>query len=124
MKKWLLFGAAALAAMTIAACGSSTNSGGGSAKVESGDKAFTVKASNFEFDITEIRVKQGDKVKITFVNAAGVHGIGIPDLNIDIKDNNGVVEFTADKVGEFEYICNIMCGAGHADMVGKIIVEA
>jgi|GEM_PF-230922 Heme/copper-type cytochrome/quinol oxidases, subunit 2 len=92
-------------------------SGGG------GEKAITIKASNFEFDQPEIRVKQGDKVKITLNNAEGFHGFAIPDFNVDIKENNGTAEFTADKAGEHEFQCSVVCGAGHSKMVGKLIVE-
>ncbi|WP_240546344.1 cupredoxin domain-containing protein [Paenibacillus artemisiicola] len=94
-----------------------TNAGGG------GAQNITVKATNFKFDQTEIHVKQGDKVTVTLVDEAGSHGFAIPDFNVDIKENNGTATFTADKAGEHPYNCSVMCGSGHANMVGKLIVD-
>lgn len=148
IRKLLMIAALAVTVMgTAAGCGSSndndannntgantgTNTGtdntagnantGGNASGGGGEKSFTVKAKNFEFDQPEIRVKQGDKVKITLNNAEGFHGFAIPDFNVDIKENNGTAEFTADKAGEHEFQCSVVCGAGHSKMVGKLIVE-
>ncbi|SFS69829.1 cupredoxin domain-containing protein [Paenibacillus sp. BC26] len=96
-----------------------TNTGAGN----SGGNTITVKASNFKFDQEEIHVKQGDKVKITLQDEEGVHGFAIDDFDVDIKENNGTAEFTADKAGEHAFHCSIMCGSGHAKMVGKLIVD-
>lgn len=81
-----------------------------------------VMAKDFEFDKKEIHVKKGDKVKITLQSDDGGHGLAIPAYNVSIN-GNGSAEFTADKTGTFEYHCSIMCGAGHAEMTGKLIVE-
>lgn len=107
---------------TNAGTDAGTNAGNNAAG-GGGEKNITVKAANFEFDQPEIRVKQGDKVKITLNNAEGFHGLAIPDFNVDIKENNGTAEFVADKAGEHQFLCSIVCGAGHSKMVGKLIVE-
>ncbi|WP_336785648.1 cupredoxin domain-containing protein [Paenibacillus sp. MMO-177] len=103
--------------------GTNAGSNAGNAAAGGGAKAITVKAKNFEFDQPEIRVKQGDKVTITLNNAEGFHGFAIPDYNVDIKENNGTATFTADKAGEHEFHCSVVCGAGHSKMVGKLVVE-
>ncbi|QHW30474.1 cytochrome C oxidase subunit II [Paenibacillus rhizovicinus] len=100
-----------------------TNNGANTGASSGGEQAITVKASNFKFDQTEIRVKQHDKVTIKLHNDAGFHGFTIPDYNVDIKENDGTASFTADKTGEFPYHCSVVCGSGHANMVGKLIVE-
>ncbi|WP_336773297.1 cupredoxin domain-containing protein [Paenibacillus sp. MMO-58] len=143
INKLLMIAALAVTVMgTTAGCGSSsknnnnantgatnnagTNAGtnaGNNAASGGGAKAITVKAKNFEFDQPEIRVKQGDKVTITLNNTEGFHGFAIPDYNVDIKENNGTATFTADKAGEHEFHCSVVCGAGHSKMVGKLIVE-
>ncbi|GAA3332428.1 hypothetical protein GCM10020331_092510 [Ectobacillus funiculus] len=46
----------------------------------------------------------------------------IPAFNVDIQ-GNGSATFTADKAGTYEYHCSVMCGSGHANMMGKLIVE-
>ena len=43
----------------------------------------------------------------------------IPDLGVSGIDS---VEFTADKAGTFEFRCPTMCGQGHMNMKGTLIV--
>jgi cytochrome c oxidase subunit 2 len=81
-----------------------------------------VEAKDFEYDKKEIHVKQGDKVRITLHSDDGGHGFAIPAFNVNIQGNNSA-EFTADKKGTFEYHCSIVCGSGHSNMTGKLIVE-
>jgi cytochrome c oxidase subunit 2 len=82
----------------------------------------TVNAKNFEFDVKEIKAHVGDTVKLTLVNDAGAHGIGIDEYNVDIKGGE-TTEFVVDKAGEFDYYCSLLCGVGHDKMAGKLIVE-
>ncbi|MGG4107571.1 cupredoxin domain-containing protein [Paenibacillus lautus] len=124
MKKWMLIGLTLLLVVVLSACG-----GGGSSSDESsssggsdGVKEIKVTASNFKFEPTEIKVKKGEKVKITLENQDGNHGLAIPDFNVDLQQP-GSTEFTADQVGEHEFHCSVMCGAGHSDMKGTLIVE-
>lgn len=89
-------------------------------------KEFTVTGSNFQFDPKTITVKKGDKVKITFKSAGGFHNFVIDELNVKTSivesGKDAVVEFTADKVGTFEYYCAV---ANHKamGMVGTLTVE-
>lgn len=87
-----------------------------------GSKEITLKAKNFEFDQKEIHVKKGDKVKLNFENVEGMHGVSLPEFKVALN-KPGSVEFVADHTGSFDYICSVMCGAGHATMKGKLIVE-
>lgn len=129
-----------MAAMVLTACGTKNNnpttpiapttpsisiapSASVAPVVETGKtEEVTVTAKNFAFDKTVIHVKKGDKIKLTLVNGSGYHGLDIPDLGISLKQP-GTAEFIADKVGEFKYICSVMCGTGHDVMVGKLIIE-
>ncbi|MWV45118.1 cytochrome C oxidase subunit II [Paenibacillus sp. HJL G12] len=128
MKKWMTLGLTLLLVFALSACGSKTNSntsgntsssGGTSA---GGTQEIKVTATNFQFEPAEIKVKKGDKVKITLENKEGAHGLEISDFNVNLQ-KDGSAEFTADKAGEHEFHCSVMCGAGHDSMVGKIIVE-
>jgi cytochrome c oxidase subunit 2 len=127
--KLLTLGAlTAMLAFSLSACGADSaqkaapagnqaaSSGG------SGTKEITITASNFQFDQTEIHVKKGDKIKLTFKNAAGAHGLEIPAYNVKLTKPD-TVEFTADKAGTFDYDCAVLCGTGHDNMTGKLIVE-
>ena len=87
---------------------------------QSDSKEFTVKAFRFGYTPDTITVNKGDKVKIIINNSDTLHGIRIPELNLK---GNDIIEFTAEKTGEFDWYCTNMCGQGHMQMKGKIIVE-
>lgn len=90
-------------------------------------KTFNLTGRNFAFSQTEIRVKQGDKVKINFESTQGFHdwrvegyNVGTTQVNIGGKTS---VELTADKVGTFEYYCSVDSHRQFG-MVGKLIVDS
>lgn len=87
---------------------------------------FTVTGTNFAFDVTEMRVKEGDTVTVNFEAAEGFH-----DWVIDAFDaatdqvrpgTPTSVTFVADAAGTYEYYCSV--GSHRAQgMVGTLIVE-
>ncbi len=89
---------------------------------KSDTKAITINAKNYEFDLKENKLKKGETVSIKLKNSKGYHTIHIDGYDQEINKYK-TVTFTADQVGKFEYRCSTMCGKGHADMVGTIIVE-
>lgn len=94
--------------------------------MQKGVKTFEIDAENFKFSQTEIRVKQGDKVKIVFEVDQGFHDWVIDEFNARTKQisegKTDSVEFVADKKGTFEFYCSV--GQHRANgMVGKLIVE-
>ena len=89
-------------------------------------KEFTITAKSWAFDPAVITVKQGDKVKLTIKSIDVTHGFALTDFNIKVDltpNKEETVEFIADKKGEFTFFCSVMCGEGHRDMTGKLIVE-
>jgi plastocyanin len=74
-------------------------------------KEFTISGQNFSFVPNAITVKKGDKVKITFKNADGFHDFVVDEFGAATKQTKAptteVLEFTADKVGSFEYYCSV-----------------
>ena len=73
-----------------------------------------------------ITAKKGELVRLVIHNADVLHGIVIPDLGVmegDIPPDGAVIEFTASKVGTFEFFCSVWCGEGHMEMRGKIVVQ-
>jgi plastocyanin len=87
---------------------------------------FDLRASNYEYDLSEIRVKMGDRVKINLINEQGEHDLVIDELEVKSKillDNESeVIEFEANEKGIFEYYCSV---GEHRQMgmVGNLIVE-
>lgn len=142
-KKSLLFGTlVTLAIIVLSACGNSSNQSSStpapvssasadptssatanSTSSASAGQAVEIKlmAKDFEYDQKVIHVKKGDKVKITLQSDDGGHGFTIPDFKVTIN-GNGSAEFTADKAGQYEFHCSVMCGTGHMQMKGTLIV--
>ena len=61
------------------------------------------------FSMKEMVVKKGDKVRIKITNTAGDHDFVIDAYGIKTEtplNKETIVEFTADKVGTFEYYCS------------------
>lgn len=81
------------------------------AEVVNGVKVFTINGSNFKFEPNMISVNKGDKVKIVFKNTGGFHDFVIDELNVKTKQigasSEDSVEFTAEKVGSFEFYCSV-----------------
>jgi cytochrome c oxidase subunit 2 len=91
-----------------------------------------VSAKKYEFTPSKIQVEQGKPVRLEITATDHDHGFEIKDLStkekelkISIKEGKTeVLEFTPDKVGEFEFKCSTFCGLGHGGMKGKLVVTA
>jgi len=95
-------------------------------KISGALREFIVNGKNFSFTPNTITVKKDDKVRIVFKNSQGFHDFKIDAYGIATKQFNApleeVLEFTADKVGTFEYYCSV--GSHRAmGMVGTLKVE-
>lgn len=88
-------------------------------------QVITMTAKNYEFDPAVITVKKGDKVRLLITATDRDHGIKIEAFDIDQvlkKGDPTTIEFTANKVGTFEFKCSVYCGMGHRKMKGKVVV--
>ena len=97
--------------------------------VSSGEvKSFEVEGKPFEFSVKEIRVKEGDRVRVTFKNTEGMHDFVVEGLDVRTKQiqagESDTVEFVANKKGTFEYYCSVGNGYHRQQgMKGNLIVE-
>lgn len=94
--------------------------------VEGGMVELKLDASNYKFSTNELKVRKGDRVKITLTSTGGTHDLKIDQFNVATKvvdtGMSDSVEFTADKVGSFEYYCSV--GNHKAmGMKGILVVE-
>lgn len=98
-------------------------------KATSPVKEFTTTAfydeSGVWYSLKEMRAKKGDTVRIKATNTKGMHDFTLDEFGIkkELPSNQEVViEFTADKTGEFTYYCS---KPGHRakGQFGKLIVE-
>lgn len=87
---------------------------------------FNITGGSFYFTPNAIKVKKGDKVKIIFTNAGGMHNLMLDEFQVKmdpIKTGETTsVEFIADKAGTFEYYCGV---GKHRQMgqKGTLVVE-
>lgn len=91
------------------------------------ENEITVEGGEFKFNPSEIIVKKGEKVKLTFKNTGKFpHNFTIADLNISTKTiqpgEEDSITFTPEKTGEFKFICSV---GTHEEqgMTGTLIVE-
>lgn len=96
--------------------------------VQSRIKEFDVVARQFEFEPIVIEVNQGDLVRLNVISEDVPHGLAISsqeyDINVQVASGSTeTVEFVASENGEFTFVCSVMCGEGHFNMRGLLIVH-
>ena len=85
----------------------------------------------WSFSPTKLTVKQGDKVSLTVSADTSNPSFALPGLTFGIPglgveksvEGTGTVEFTADKVGSFEFGCTSCSGTQASVMKGTLVVE-
>lgn len=91
-----------------------------------GVRTITVEAGSFYYKPAEIRVKKGQKVKIVMNSVDMMHDFNIDELGVKLpitkSGETNTVEFTPDKVGQFEYYCSVGQHRKNGQ-VGTLIVE-
>ena len=89
-------------------------------------KTFELDGFNFGYSQTEIRVQEGDRVKIVLTSTDGFHDWVVDEFDAATQRvNTGEttnVEFLADQKGTFEFYCSV---GQHRQlgMTGTLIVE-
>src|SRR5215831_6686775 len=84
-----------------------------------------ITAKQFEFDPHTITVQKDKPVRLIITSADVDHGIKLEAFGINKKipaKQTINVEFTPDRVGRFEFKCSVVCGTGHDDMLGELVV--
>jgi cytochrome c oxidase subunit 2 len=120
-KGWLALLGVVLLALAAVALGSHLPFPSGESKARS----FTVEASRFAYSPERIRVNKGDSVTIRLVSRDVGHGLYLDGYDLETvahPDQEGVLEFIADKPGVFRFRCNLTCGPLHPFMIGQLEV--
>lgn len=79
----------------------------------------------FSYEPREIRVPMGAKIHFKATSKDVVHGLYVPNTNINLMLVPGHVTeytYTFDEPGEHLFLCHEYCGTGHQLMQGRIIV--
>ena len=89
-------------------------------------KVQRVTMRKFAIEPEVIRVKQGEDVLLTVSTEDVEHGFDVEDMGINepVQPGRPVdIHLDTSKKGEFRVACSIICGSGHNEMTGKIVVE-
>jgi cytochrome c oxidase subunit 2 len=79
----------------------------------------TIRAKRYEFQPSEITLKEGQKVKLIFISDDVPHGISVTELGISAeisKNHPTQMIIRPTTLGKFEGVCSRYCGAGHDTM--------
>ena len=93
---------------------------------ESSDVVIEISSKQWEFEPSEIQVKQGQSVTLKITSTDISHGFALEEYNIYAFVTPGEtveITFTAHNVGIFEFFCNVFCGEGHSKHRGNLIVK-
>jgi cytochrome c oxidase subunit 2 len=91
------------------------------------DTVLSITMKKWEITPSRIQVPQGARVELVVSTADIEHGLGVPGLGINEPVQPGkpaVVRFLAETPGVYPMRCSILCGRGHDQMTGVIVIEA
>ena len=89
------------------------------------EQVIHLTAKKFEYTPNEITLKKGVPVTIEITSLDRDHGFKVPELGVraDVKPGETTrVRIVPDRVGRFEFRCDVFCGSGHEDMAGEFNV--
>src|SRR5258708_6772222 len=89
------------------------------------EEGVPLPAREVEFTPAEITLEKGVPVVLELTSDEVTMGFYAPEFKADLEIIPGQVarlRLVPDKVGTFEFICDVFCGEGHEDMTGKIHV--
>lgn len=90
------------------------------------EQVVQITARRFTFTPSEIVVKKGRPVVLEISSLDFVHGFNVPELKLRADLPPGQVtrvRFTPERAGEYPFVCDNFCGAGHEEMHGRIVVK-
>lgn len=90
-------------------------------------KEVTIIGTEFFFSPSQITLKAGEKIKITFENQGGApHNLVIDGFDVQTKiiskGQKDIIEFIASRTGKFDFFCSVP-GHREAGMKGMFKVE-
>jgi cytochrome c oxidase subunit II len=91
------------------------------------EQVIKILARRFTYSPNQITLKKGVPVVLELTTADVLMGFSLPDFNVRadiIPDQVTKLRLVPDKVGTFEFLCDIFCGSGHETMNGTLTVVA
>lgn len=91
------------------------------------ERHIIVKARQFGYEPSSIKVNKGDKITIDLITEDVTHGFYLDGYGIDLTvrpaGDAATTTFIANKAGRFGFRCSQTCGVFHPFMTGEFIVE-
>jgi cytochrome c oxidase subunit 2 len=88
---------------------------------------FTLTGRNSTWNPKTIHVTQGDTVHLRLTSEDVAHGFLLEGYDVTVDavypGKYTYVDFVADKAGTFGFTCTRVCGEGHHQMWGELVVE-
>jgi cytochrome c oxidase subunit 2 len=97
------------------------------AATQGGERRIPVVARKFVFIPNEITVRVGESVVLEFSAPEVAMGFFAPELGLRTLIVPGEVARVAwrpERVGRFDFLCDVFCGDGHEGMSGHLVVQA
>jgi len=97
------------------------------AAAQSDDQVIKILARRFTYTPNHLTLKKDVPVVLELTTADVLMGFSLPDFNLrtDIMpDQIARLRLVPDKLGTFEFLCDIFCGSGHESMSGTLTVVA
>jgi cytochrome c oxidase subunit 2 len=116
-RRRLLAAGTALAAAYFATC----------VTAQPAEQVIRISARKFAFLPGVLTLKRGIPVVLEFAATEVVMGFSAPDFNLRadiIPGQVARVRLVPERIGRFEFLCDIFCGDGHEGMHGTIEVIA
>ncbi|MDB5802568.1 MAG: cytochrome oxidase subunit periplasmic domain protein [Rhodocyclales bacterium] len=95
-------------------------------RAQSSERVIRLIAKKFVYTPAIIELTKGETVVLELMAMDVTMGFNAPDFHVRtdmVPDKVTTVRLTADKPGKFEFFCDVLCGDGHEDMAGTIIVS-
>jgi cytochrome c oxidase subunit II len=121
MRKMLMLGGAAVAVLGAAGLLASSL-----AQSAGGEKVVKLAVKKFEYIPPTLELKKGEPVVLELTSLDRLHGFYLSalDIHADVPPNKTVsLHVNPDKVGTFEFNCDIFCGTGHEGLRGAVVVK-
>jgi cytochrome c oxidase subunit II len=90
-----------------------------------GEHVIHLIAKTFAYTPNEITLKKGVPVVVEITSLDRDHGFKVPELGVRAEVKPGEttrVRIIPDRIGRFEFLCDVFCGTGHDDMAGAFVV--
>ncbi len=88
-------------------------------------KEIKIVMKKFTFAPKSLTLRKGEPVKLVVTSEDVNHGLAIDEFNLDLRvpaKQTKTLDFTPDKAGAFTIYCSVVCGDGHPEMTGELIV--